>query len=336
MNVLAKRSPVAALVHKVAIAMDVILHIGAHRSASTTFQHYLRGNLPMLRRQGVGFLGPLRTRNGGLLSGVVPADGAAAPGELADRARPRIAKHCDRAAKKGLRHLIISDENILGSVRRNLRQLGLYRDAVARLDLFAAAFDGRVGRVVFALRALEDYWSSALAYGVSRGHPLPDAAALDRFADRGRSWRDVIEETAAAFPGAEIQVQDHETLAGRPDRRLWHMLGGAVEAPLKDARLWLNRAPDLDALRDILRAQGDDPARLPPGQGRWMPFDETRAAALREAHADDMFWLRAGADGRAKLIEEVHPETGGTNLPGRVKTRGHDDDGQDGRMAHAS
>ncbi|WP_137700182.1 hypothetical protein [Marimonas lutisalis] len=312
--------------------MDVILHIGAHRTASTTLQHYLRANLHALRDQGIGFVGPRRTRDDGLLSGIQPdGAGAAQP----DQARRRIARRCGRAAKSGLRHLVISDENMLGSVRRNLRQRMFYRDAGARLARYADAFDGRVARVVLSLRGLDAYWTSALAFGVGRGRPLPTPGDLDRLAQTRRSWRNLVEETAAAFPDAEIQLHSHEDLAGRPERRLWHMVGGGIEPPMNAARLWLNRAPDLPELRRLLAARGENAETLPSGTGRWAPFDAAQLAALRETHADDMFWLRAGADGTAKLIEEANPDQGGTNLPDGTKTRGQKDDGQDGRMARA-
>ena len=44
--------------------MDIILHLGAHRAASTSFQTYLRGADAQLAGQGIGFWGPQRTRKG--------------------------------------------------------------------------------------------------------------------------------------------------------------------------------------------------------------------------------------------------------------------------------
>ena len=67
---------------------------------------------------------------------------------------------------------------------------------------------------------------------------------------------------------------------------------------------WANHSPDLPALRRVLDARGEDPARLPDGGGRWMPFSQAQSRALRETYADDLFWLRAGADGLATLTEE--------------------------------
>jgi hypothetical protein len=327
------RPPGAALLDKVNRFMDVILHIGAQRTASTTFQHYMRCNADTLRRQGIGFWGPLRTRRGGLLAGIVPVKGPVTDERQFTLARGRIAVQCEKAEQRGIKTLIISDENMLGNVRQNLRDTSLYRDGAERMARFAAAFDGRVTRVVTAIRSLDAYWASSLAYGVGRGHAMPGPDELDRIVTQTRSWRDVIEEASRAFAGAELQVQCHEAHAGRPERRLWHMADGAVEPPLKEARLWLNRAPDLARLRRILAARDIAPDALPSGEGRWNPFDDLHVAALRETYADDLFWLRAGADGKAKLIEEMQPDTSGANLPGGADTRGQDDDERDGSVA---
>lgn len=329
------RPPGAALLDKVNRIMDVILHIGAQRTASTTFQQYMRANADTLRRQGIGFFGPLRTRRGGLLTGVIPRKGHLTEERQFSLARGRIAVHCKKAELRGIKTLIISDENMLGNVRQNLRDTSLYRDGAERLARFAAAFDGRITRVTASIRSLDAYWSSSLAYGVGRGHALPGADDLDRIVTQPRSWRDVIEEVGRVFAGAEIQVLCHETHAGRPELRLLHMAGGGFEPPLKDARLWLNRAPDLARLRRVLAARDIGPEALPSGEGRWNPFDELHVAALRETYADDLFWLRAGADGKAKLIEEKQPDTSGVNLPGGELKRGHDDDERDGSVARS-
>ncbi|MFP4275005.1 MAG: hypothetical protein ACLFRU_08260, partial [Paracoccaceae bacterium] len=66
--------------------MDIILHLGAHRAASTSFQRYLRANMAALAAQRTGVWGPLRTR-GGLLRGVMPCQGGGAPERQLARAR---------------------------------------------------------------------------------------------------------------------------------------------------------------------------------------------------------------------------------------------------------
>lgn len=326
------RPPVAALADKGRRIMEVILHIGAQRTATTTLQHYLRANAQGLGDCGIGFWGPQRTRNEGLLSGILPEHGAPGAGQI-DRARRRIAARFEAAARRGLSHLIVSDENMLGTVRRNLRASALYPDAGERLGHYAAAFDGAVSRVVLSLRGLDQYWASAWAYAVGRGYRLPKPRELAALAAQRRSWQAVVEDAAQAFPAVALQVHLHERHAGLPERRLWHMVDGAVTPPLEQARAWLHRAPDLAELRLVLADRGEDPGLLPAGEGRWQVFDTAQAAALRETHADDLFWLQSGAGGLATLIEEDLPDQAGENLPGGATTRGPKDDRNDGRLA---
>jgi len=315
--------------------MKITLHLGAHRTASTSLQHYMRHNVAALAEAGIGFWGPRRTRSG-LLSGVLPMAGRHSAHVQLERARGRVLINLEAVACSGCDTLVVSDENMLGATRRNLREHSLYGDAGLRLARFAQAFDGRVDRVVLSLRAQDQYWSSALAFAVARGHRLPQGRDLEALAGGARAWRDVVSDVACAFGGAEILVLTHEALASRPEARLAVMTARPIEAmPRAHAREWLNRAPLLGALRAAVTARGGAPARLGEGTdcARWQPFDRVQAAALRETYADDLHWLRAGADGLATLIEETGPAKAEAHPPAGQMTRGQRNGTQERRMA---
>ncbi|WP_428926038.1 hypothetical protein [Marinibacterium sp. SX1] len=282
--------------------MDVILHIGVHRTGTTTFQTYLRERSDMLADQGLAFWGPRRTRNG-LFHGI-HGQGAGS-GARFRRATGRIALNIARSRDRGRAVLLVSDENMSGSVCDNLRAGGLYPGIGERLTRVHIAFGGKVDQVVLTIRSLDHYWSSALGYGLTRGQPLPDADRLDRLVTAPRSWRDVIADVACAMPDARIRVAPFETLGGRPDALLAEILGRP--APRDDADLWLNRTPGLAALRRLAGEGPQSGALLPEGEGRWHPFDPAQAAALRETYQDDLFWLAAGADGLAETMAYAAP-----------------------------
>ena len=312
--------------------MEIILHLGAHRTASTSFQHYLRGNTDALAESGVGVWGPLRTRDG-VLTGVVPASGnPRPPAQQLVRATGRVSIALTKAEQAGFAQLVVSDENMLGAPRRNLRHRTLYDDAGQRMARFAQAFGQGVSRVVLSIRGQDSYWSSALAFAVARGHRVPNRDDLDRLVTSARHWRDVIADVACAFPRADIQVMPYEVFGGQPERKL-QVITGQATPPKKHARAWLNRAPKIETLRAIVAERGGNPARLGEGEGRWQPFDAGQTAALRESYADDLFWLRAGADGLATLIEETGPGEAGTHPPLGQTTRGHSNDDEKRRMA---
>lgn len=312
--------------------MDITLHLGAHRTASTVFQNYLRENAKDLKQHGIGVWGPLRTRDG-LLRGVIPLPGTSeTPAEQFKHARGRILMNLMKAEARGLAHLLVSDENMIGAPRRNLRNSQLYGAIGERMARYEQAFDGRITRVVLSIRAQDTYWSSVAAFAVGRGHKVPRAADLDRLVTSNRHWRDAITDLAAAMPEAEILVLPYELYGGLPERKL-SLMTGLTNPPMAYAREWMNRAPSLPQLRQILHDRGADPARLPEGEGRWHPFDHAQTMALREAYADDLFWLRAGADGMATLIEETRPEKMGKTPHQAQTTRGQPDGIEERRLA---
>lgn len=326
-----QRPHFAAFRRKARKDMDIILHLGAHRTASTSFQFYLRENADVLTASGIGFWGPWRTRDG-LLTGVVPVPGRGPAARQFQRAQGRIALQLEKARARGLKHLIVSDENMLGACRRNLRFRRLYAAAGERAARFGDAFGGQVTRVVLCPRSQDTYWASALAFSVGRGHRVPETDDLDRLVTANRHWRDVVTDIACALPGVEFLVMPYECFGGRPEVKLARATGLAAP-PRHHAREWTNRAPSLRQLRKILNDRGADPACLPEGDGRWHPFNRDQTMALREAYADDMYWLRAGADGLATLIEETGPVKAGQQPPIGQTTRGHPNGIEERRLA---
>ncbi|QFT63487.1 hypothetical protein [Roseivivax sp. THAF30] len=302
--------------------MKIVLHLGAHRSASTTFQRYARAEASALQGRNIGFWGPCRTRKG-LFHGI--AEG----GRDRDRGRVRLA--AERVASCGIETLLISDENMVGTMRRNIRTAELYPDIGQRLARFGAAF-GPVTRAVLQVRSLEMYWASAMAVSVSRGMGLPYPETLIDLSVRARGWRGVIEDAAAALPETELVVTTFENFAARPDR-LMALATDWSDAPRDRARLWINRSPLRSELAETLAARGVPACALGPGQGRWTPFTHGQAMALRETYQDDLFWLRAGAGGLARYEEDPNGREPAIGRPSASEKRGRYDDGQDRRLA---
>ncbi|MFK7752928.1 MAG: hypothetical protein AB8B51_10285 [Sedimentitalea sp.] len=308
--------------------MDVILHIGAHRCATTSFQHYLSENETRLAQSGLAAWGPARTR-GGLFSSVLAPPGPVMHRrDVRKRAVGRVRMALDHCATLAVSQLLVSDENLLGSIRHNMRRGALYAGAGERVARLVAACDGRVRDIVLNIRSPELYWASALGYGVARGFCAPEALDVTRFAQAGRTWRDVITDIACAASGIRLHVLPFETFGNRPDVQL-HVLSG-IAPPRQHARTWQNATPKLAALRALPGAE-----TLPCGEGRWMPFDRAQRAALRESYADDLMWLASGADGLATLTTDPEKNRTGTTPPQPDMTRGTRNDRQEGRMANA-
>lgn len=308
--------------------MDVILHLGAHRTGSTSFQTYLRGADARLAGQGVGVWGPWRTRKG-LFHGLM--DPAEHPGDVI-RTQGRVRLAATACAQRGLSMLLVSDENMIGTPRGCVRAGMLYPDTGARLRRVAAGFGG-VTRAVIQIRSPEMWWASTLAYLVARGMPLPEPAQIAALCTSDRGWRQVISDVALALPHAELLVTPFERFVTRPDRLLQNLSRLQYTPAMPSSGIWAQRAPSLAELRQVLALRGDDPATLPAGEGRWMPFSPEHSARLRETYADDLFWLRAGADGLARLTEDPEARQDRFNWPPAPQRKGQSHDRHQGRLA---
>ena len=308
--------------------MYVILHIGAHRCATTTFQHYMRANADRLNVDGIGFWGPRRTRSG-LFRGILPKPGPRFRKDQQRRAEGRIQLNLARCRRQDLSALLVSDENMIGSVRENLRLSELYCGVGERMARYHAAFGTQATDVMIGIRSLDHYWTSALNYAVARGRQVPSAAAVERLANTTRSWRDVITDVACAAPEARLWVFPFETFAGQPEAKLGAVL--PIATPQAHAREHCNGSPNLSALRNQISASQAD--RLPIEGDTWAPFSSRQASRLRERYADDMHWLWAGADGLARLPASMTKKRAGRHPPKTDITRGRQHDSQIRGMA---
>lgn len=307
--------------------MDIILHVGSHRTGSTSFQHYLRGNRAQLMAQGTALWEPNMLRKG-LFDGLFATPRMLNGRNLQRRAMGRVRLHAAQAKRAGAARLLVSEENMIGAPRACLRAASLFPAIGERMARLDAAFEGRISRVVMCIRAQDLWWSSVAAYGIGRGHPMPDETRIAALAASPRTWRDVITDMSCALPETEIHIMPFEQFVGQSDK----ILEQATEqpAPQDFAKSWLNRSPDAAMLREKMAESGfpvsELPAHLASGEGRWNPFTPAQAASLREAYADDMMWLTAGADGLATLTEDRTRTRAGLTLPADALTKGHSND----------
>lgn len=309
------------------MAMDVVLHIGAHLCATSTFQDYLSRNHARLSAAGCAAWAPRRTRHA-LFAGLLPERATPPRPGAVERAIGRIRLNLAAQSEAGTRHLVVSDPDMMGAVRANLRLGTLYCGVGERMARLARAFEGYPLRLMLNIRALDAYWASGLAQAIPRGAGLPAAQRLARLACGRTGWREVVEEVACALPGADLTVLPFETFGGRPEAQLEQMV--PLAAPVQYARSWISATPRLPELRAWLGAEA---AALPEGAGRWQPFSPEQGAALREAYADDIMWLAGGANGLARLAPDPDKTQAGTAPPQSDLTRGRRDEQQDRRLA---
>jgi len=276
-----------------------------------------------LNAHGVGFWGPVRLRKG-LVNGIIPKPSMHNPAAQLARAQGRIKLNLARAQARGMHAVVVSEENIIGTMRHNFASASLYPSAGDRVARFASAFGG-VHTLALGIRALDSYWTSAMTYAVPKGQPVASPSKIERIAAQRRTWRDVIEEIAKAVPETRIIVAPYERVAARPDALLGHMLD--LELPASDQIIWRNARPSLAALLQLPLLPHERRQIMASNDGnRWQPFTAAERAMMREAYHDDIFWLRAGADGLATYIEDPKTGQAGIHLPPFLAQRGQDND----------
>lgn len=156
---------------------EKILHLGPHRTGSTSIQALLRENKDVLAESGIDL--HAKRRGAPIFSGLDPD-------------------------QKG--RIIVSDENILGPMIECVLQTKIYPDLLEREDWLRNCFSG-FDRIALCLRSTVDWWHSVLAFRISLGMPAPDALLAQRICESQRNWGDLISEIIALAPNAKIMIQ---------------------------------------------------------------------------------------------------------------------------------
>lgn len=305
--------------------MDVILHLGAHRTGTTTLQVFLENNRDNLNEIGTEFWGPNRTRSG-LFSGLIknPSDVTHDAVLRGERSSGLIRMEMDRLAHSQVKSLIVSEENMIGVMGNNLGVAGLYPDAKARLDRFTSAFGSRCKRIALSIRSYDKYWTSVFAFSIERGRAAPSRDLLDHLVTQPRRWRNIICEISQVFPNAELIIWPFEGFIGQVDQQLAVLNGAAVPNQMRGRGNWHNPSAGIDKLRQVFIDRGEHAyaADLTTENARWQPFDNNHLAAFRDQYEEDIDWLRGGADGIAKYIEKPDSGLAEKHLHPAVSQRG--------------
>jgi len=291
--------------------VKAVLHLGAHRCATTTFQSYLDLNRSGLEQCDVTVWTPSKMREDrfqGLFS--QPCSGSYDVGLAQENLRSELdALHTSR--------LLISEENMIGAPRDNLNSLTLYPGFSPRLERFQTALAGHITQIGLSIRSYESYWASLLSFAVLRGHELPNADQTAELARQPRRWVQLVAELRNLFPRVPLKIQQFEDFASRPDQTLTNLLG-RLDQELNFVAIKKNYSRDTQNLRRLLRIKGReaDANQLPKTRQRWMPFNDAQQAQMKLAYAQDVEWLEKTTDPYISFIQKAaqkvprRPDTG--------------------------
>ena len=277
-------------------SVELVLCVGAHRTATTSFHNFLIQNLNALRAEKLAFVGTNDTR-AGLFTGMMchPDFSTSEQDRRAHRACGLTRLMLAEKQRDGFEQILLSEPNLLGNIAENVTTGCLYPHAKARLMRARNGFIPNLKRITLSIRSYDTWWASQLAVSVAAGHSLPSEATLDRLITQPRRWKTLIEDIKAVFPGTEIMVLPYERVSTQPERVLALLTGVCIPDGIRAAREVHAMAPTQKYLRDVVKDRGETPQNskiFDDGMGSWMPFPTWHSEALKEAYAEDLAWLR--------------------------------------------
>ncbi len=286
--------------------LRIIVHLGAHKTASTHLQQALGRARTALAARGVALFLPEDLRRDGLrLTGCI-----AAPRE--DGGHAAMIRNAFAEAARGARALLISEENILGTAHNPamIAREQFYPEAQARLARLAALLPSGEVTMALALRDPAGFLVSAYSQRLLAG-------TIESFEDfRGGldpaslSWADLVARLQGAMPQSRMLLWRYEDYPGIAGPALTAMLGeeaarqvqpGAgrahqgLSAPAHEA-LMEEAAALSSAGRDVARARVQA-LRRRFGRDKGHPplalLDEAASARAAAAYAREVAQLAA-------------------------------------------
>lgn len=290
--------------------MDLHLHIGAHKTATTYLQERFHADRVVFEQRGTA-LAP-RTLFRGRVSPRLGGFGTAVQSHQDVR---RLRSAHDAAVRSNSRRLIISDENLLGGLGDVFRTGELYQKPGRRLLPLARQWRTGKLRVMLAVRAYPTFWPSVYSHWVRRhGYQPFDAWLRSRFLRGTRGWADVVAELNAALPQAELIVWRYEDFDALENAILAEILGhletvSAMKPRQKRSHWGLSSAAvaEMEAVAvDGRRMNAQQVRGLAKQHPRWKgnppfdPWDALETEELSKRYARDL--ERIAAMPTVKLI----------------------------------
>jgi len=326
---MARRRGATRPLHRSGLNMEVILHLGAHRTGTSSLQAWMMQNEGALERAGIAVWGPERTR-AGLFAGLVKRPDLIGPADVlaAHRSAMRIRMEIDALADRGIGRLVISEENLLGAMPVCHAHDMIYPDARGRLLRVAEALGPHLSGVALSVRRYDMWWASVLSVMLRRGAARPEPARLARLAEDPQGWRRVI-AIAQETLGVPVTVWPFEALVGRHDAQLRALApGAALPAGLYEAGRVQNAGPSGALLARMRHAAGTaaEGDIFDLGEdGHFMPFAPAQRGAMTARYLEDLDWLRRAPPGLSYVERDA--EIAGTHPRAVTEEEGafHDD-----------
>ncbi len=264
---------------------DLILHLGAHRTATTHVQGVMAKNTALLARAGVG--SPPQAATQQALTARLKADQLMGPVQGAFEGLLRACEISDQAK------VIISDENFIGFINEIFAHEKFYPNARRRLKRLRQLLPHPPQKVLFSIRPYDSFFASAYGRWLSPVRPVLTRAQCAEIAlGLKRGWGDVLAEIAEVFPESELVFTEYSPAPRFGPDQLFRLLGPLAEQLEYNPNYRWNRSMSARQTRlyeqAVLAGEGADGVRAlirhgqpPLTEGFW---DEATLAALQDRY----------------------------------------------------
>lgn len=285
--------------------MDIILHLGAHKTASTYLQKTLAQNERRLKRDGIRFHGPKSLRP--LLAEAHARSRPVTEAQTRQCRQDCIAALIEAEAKRDTTRLILSDEQFLGSLRDMVSGDDFYTLAGRNAGPLIDACAGHPVKVMMAVRNYADFLASAYGQVLRGWRFMPfDPKVRESFLSQQRGWPELVDDIAALLPpGASMCLWRYEDFDVVEDEvRL--ALAGPVAPAMRKLNAWPFPGPSqaaIDCLQDMaaagtvpdhaaVQAAFDSYPKM-DGYPAFNPWSAEERLYLTARYRQDQIWLRA-------------------------------------------
>ena len=280
--------------------LAIVLHLGAHRTASTRLQTVLDANLGATAEEGLIALTPPRRgkRTVPTIREIVKALPPERAGHFNRFLKTRLARAsflrlvADNSPGTALRKVIVSEENLLGPPFDRKTGAGLYPSAHSRLVAFRQVLGHSPAEIHLTLRSYDTFLVSVYASKAVYWPQVPPFDAIrERFLCLSRGWPDLVADVSAAFPGTPLRLTrvEHDPI----ETRIRHLVGPELLARFRlDGDERPNAAPSVEAIAAAARHGGrispDDLIDRYAAGARFDPLTESERVTLARRYSEDV------------------------------------------------
>lgn len=184
--------------------MKLVLHFGAHKTATSLIQKYMRDNRDLMNQNKIWFT--IRSETNKFLGWGSP--------EALNEGVPAMRRDIDQAAKRGAKWFVVSHENALGRPFLPHKR-GLYPAAQAAADALGELLRGYELASIYYLRGQEEFVESYYLQTVHQGAYLTFRDWRKEIDFNRLSWAPVVKALAAAFGKENSVIKDFSTEIGK-------------------------------------------------------------------------------------------------------------------------